>query len=531
MTCKLLFHILRISNDFSLNIDNIVDISLTAHLQSLLSQDSFQFPGNLGGLLDHAVERNPIRDGIAVPGQVLTFGQYYDSVCRMVHGLKKIGLARNDRVLFISQNSLNYTFISLAVLRIGAILVPLNPRIQHYELAHVLSETHPKYIICERSSIVTALTAYELIHESQLPHFITIDEKAPSTIFISELDLTTAAPYYETMNPDDTAMVVYTAAMNGYPLGAKLTHASLFYDTAFVAREIFKKDESEHEVVSSILPLFHSYGFTVGFLAPLAGSVTCVVLNTSLGARKIVDILEAYQATQIFSVPAIYFSIMKPLSANPHLRSRLRNLTSGGIAMPIELLERYKNQLGLSISEGYGLTEASPVVTWNGIDRPPKFGTVGYPLACCQVKVVDDSGKMLLPGHDGEVLVKGLNMFSGYLNQVEYTQNAFVDGWFKTGDLGHLDEENYLTITGIKKDMINIFGLKVYPKEVERIMLYHPDIKSARIWCEWDEKYGNIVACEVSFHPGCSLGIGDLQNWCRLNLSPYKIPRRIRISH
>lgn len=239
--------------------------------------------------------------------------------------------------------------------------------------------------------------------------------------------------------------------------------------------------------------------------------------------------METYQATHIFSVPAIFFSIMKSLSEKPNLCSRLNNLTSGGIGIPMKLLERYQTQLGVTISEGYGLTEASPVVTWNGSNRPPKFGTVGYPLACCQVKVVDDAGNELPPGHEGEVMVRGLNLFSGYLNQPEYTQNAFIDDWFKTGDLGHLDSEHYLTLTGLKKDMINILGLKVYSKEVERILLYHPDIRSARIWEEWDEKFGNIVAGEVSLKPGRAMSPRDLQNWCRDNISPYKIPRRITI--
>ena len=197
--------------------------------------------------------------------------------------------------------------------------------------------------------------------------------------------------------------------------------------------------------------------------------------------------------------------------------------------MPIELLERYKEQLGLTISEGYGLTEASPVVTWNRIERPPKFGTVGYPLACCEVKVVNDRGEQVPAGHEGEVLVRGLNLFSGYLDREECTGEPFLNGWFETGDLGFLDKENYLSLTGLKKDMINVFGLKVYPGEVERILLNHPAIESARIWGEWDERYGIIVACEVSVKPGRSMSSNDFMKWCRHSISPYKIPRKVTI--
>jgi len=128
------------------------------------------------------------------------------------------------------------------------------------------------------------------------------------------------------------------------------------------------------------------------------------------------------------------------------------------------------------------------------------------------------------------VLVRGLNLFSGYLNQPEYTRNAFIEDWFKTGDLGHVDHEGYLTITGLKKDMINILGLKVYPKEVERILRYHPAIREVRIWGEWDEKFGYIVAGEIFLEPGHAMSTKDFQNWCRDNLSPYKIPRKIKIN-
>jgi long-chain acyl-CoA synthetase len=508
----------------------ILDIALQEDFELVLQKDSFQFPGNLGALLDHFADLYPNRNGIVVPGEVLSFQEYRDRVCRMVHGLQKIGLQRNDRLLLISPNTLNYALIALAVLRLGAVLVPANPRIGHYELAHFLSETGPTVVMCESGAIPSLYKAYDYIQEASTPHVITLDEKAPSTTFVGELDLSVPSSTWEVMEPNDNAMIVYTGSADGYGLGAELTHACLFYDAVSFAGEAFKDDDSKYEVVTCILPLFHTYGFTTGLLTPLAGGVTCLLLNTSLGARMMVSFMEAYQATQIFSVPAIYFSIMKPLSDKPELCSRFNNLTSGGIAIPMKLLQGYQKQLGLNISEGYGLTETSPVATWSRANRPPKFGTVGYPLACCQVKVADDSGKDVPLGQEGEVLVRGLNLFSGYLNQPEHTRNAFLGDWFKTGDVGHIDHENYLTITGLKKDMINILGLKVYPKEVERILGYHPAIREARIWGEWDEKFGYIVAGELFLEPGHAMSTKDLQIWCRGNLSPYKIPRKIQIN-
>ena len=507
-----------------------MDIALQDDFELVLRKDEFQFPGNLGALLDQSTDLYSNRNGIVVPNEVLSFEEYRDRVCRMAHGLQRIGLQRNDRLLLISPNTLNYALIALAVFRLGAVLVPANPRVGHYELAHFLSETGPTVVMCESSAIPSLSRAYELIKETPAPYIITLDEKLPSTTFIGELDFSVPSSTWEVMEPHDTAMIVYTAAMDGYGLGAELTHGSLFYDAMAVADEAFRKNEAKYEVVASVLPLFHTYGFTTGFLGPLAGGETCLLLNTAMGARRIVGIMEAYGATQVFTVPAIYFSIMKPLSENSELCSQINNLTSGGIAVPMKLLESYRGLLGLNISEGYGLTETSPVVTWNRADGPPKFGTVGYPLACSQVKVVDDTGKDLPSGQEGEVLVKGLNLFSRYLNQPEYTKNAFLNGWLKTGDVGHLDEDNYVTLTGLKKDMINNLGLKVYPKEVERILGYHPAIRETRIWGEWDEKFGYVVAGEVFLEPGHAMSAKDLQIWCRDNLSPYKIPRKIKIN-
>ncbi len=487
------------------------------------------FPGNLGGLLDDCKERHPERNGIGTPMQMFTFAEYHDRVCRLAHGLRAFGLQQNDRVVLSSLDPAGYAAISLAVFRIGAVLVPVNPRMGPYELAHIISETRPSLVICNRMKMPTFLNAFDLIPGLTPPDLMTIDEKAPSTPFIEELDASEALLHCEKMVPDETAMIVYTAAMDGYPLGAKLTHGSLFYDSVAFARKSFRENGADSEIVFSLLPLFHSYGFTNGFLVALTGGVTCLLLGTSMRGRTVVGLMENYRPTQIISVPAIFYALVKPLSERPDSCSSLRNLTSGGIKISKRLLNVYKERFGLIISEGYGLTEASPVVTWNGLDRPPKFGTVGPPLSCCQVKIVDDKGQKLSPGEVGEVLIRGSNLFSGYLNRPEHTREAFMDGWFRTGDLGRVDDEDYLTLTGLKKDMINVFGLKAYPKEIERLLGNHPDVASARIWGEWHQRYGDIVAGEIFLKPGRITTERAFFDWCRHHISPYKIPRKIRI--
>jgi len=487
------------------------------------------FPGNLSNLLDRCGDSFPEKAGIETPDTALTFGQYQDRVCRLAQGLRKAGLERHDRVLLSSVSPLGYGVVSLAVFRLGAVLVPVNPRMGPYELAHILSETRPRLAVCNANAVPNPLQAVERIGDGPMPGFVTIDERAPSALFLEDLALAEPLHHSEDMAPDETAMIVYTAAMDGYPLGAQLTHGSLFSDSAAFASQSFRESDSDSEVLFSLLPLFHTYGFTNGFLVPLTAGVTCVLLGTSVRGRAVVDLIARYQATQVISVPAIFHALLKPLFERPDCCSRIRNLTSGGIGISGKLLKVYEEKLGLVISEGYGLTEASPVVTWNGLERPPKYGSVGPPLSCCQVKVVDDQGRELPRGKEGEVLVKGSNLFSGYLNRPDYTRNAFADGWFKTGDLGFLDAENFVTLTGLKKDMINVFGLKVYPKEVERLLQHHPDIASAAICGEWHQRDGEIVAGDIYLKPGSTLNEKAFFDWCRRHISPYKIPRSIRI--
>jgi long-chain acyl-CoA synthetase len=499
-----------------------------ANIESFIKRVSMEYFGNVGGLLDRAYELHADRDGIGISGQLYSFREYHDRVCRMVHGLRKIGIERGSRIIFASSNNLHYAFISLAVFRIGAVLVPVNQRIRHHELAHILKDTKSRFMICERSCMERAVKACEDYEDITPPIFVTLDERAPSTVFIDEIDISIPDTHCEALPPDTTALIIYTAGTSGYVLGAELTHGSIFYDAISFADASIKEEEKNDDAIASALPLFHSYGFTNGLLVPLAGCVTCHLLETSIRRAKIASLLEEFDVKQIISVPALFLSLLKPLAERPGLCSRLKNLTSGGIQIPEELLLAYRKKLGLDIREGYGLTETSPVVTWNAINRPAKFGTVGYPLSCCEVKIVDDNGLDLPVGQEGEVWIRGLNVFSGYLNNPEQTKKAFSDDWFKTGDLGRLDDDQYLTITGLKKDMLNILGLKVYPKEVERILSFHPGIESVRIWGDWDPRHGNIVAGEISLN-GHPLNEKDVYEWCKENISPYKIPRKIKI--
>jgi long-chain acyl-CoA synthetase len=495
-----------------------------------LRTGSIPYPGNLSLLLDRAADLFPDRDGIGFGDTVLSFREYHDRVCRLTRGLVDLRIERGDRVLLLSHNSLGFALIAHAVLRAGAVLVPVNPGIRPNELAHIVTETLPRCAFAEARSLPRFFKTYKLIPTHLIPTLVTIEKDVPLTVNLSEIDHAEPCRTCEPMQESDLAMILYTAAMEGYALGAQLTHGSIFHDAVCCADACFGMSATAGEVALCLLPLYHAHGFTSGFLVPLAGCVSTYPIDAFRETGEIIDLMERRKVTQMASVPAVYEGLLRPLGDHADICSRVRNLTTGGAKASVELIKQYKDRLGVDLFEGYGLTEASPVVTWNPSDRPPRAGTAGIPLPCCQVKIVDEHGGRLPPGAEGEVLVRGLNVFSGYYLRPEKTAKVLdSNGWFRTGDLGVLDEDNYLTWTGLRKDMINIFGLKVYPRELERLLLQHPEVERVRVYAEEHDRYGAIVCCELLPKPGKTVTERLFRKWCRQTVSSYKIPRKITL--
>ncbi|MBK1700629.1 class I adenylate-forming enzyme family protein [Thiococcus pfennigii] len=495
-----------------------------------LKAGSIPYQGNLSLLLDRAMERFPDREAIGFADEVLSFRAFHERVCRLTQGLLDLGLGRGDRVLLMAHNCLGFAVIAHAVFRVGAVLVPVNPGVRPHELVHMAMETRPRLAFVEARSLPRFFKTYKLVPSVSIPTLVTIEPEIPLTIHLGDIDSARPCEHCARMDEDDLAMIVYTAAGEGYALGAELTHGSIFHDAVWLADACFDLSNTAGEAALCVLPLYHCHGFTSGFLAPLAAAVPTYPIDAFREAHEIIAVIEARDITQIVSVPAVYATLARSLEERPDLCARLKNCITGGAQTPMELIERYRERLGLDLLEGYGLTEASPVVTWNPSDRPPRPGTAGLPLPCCELKIVDDEGVDVGIDREGEILVRGLNLFRGYYNQPEKTARVLSpDGWFRTGDLGILDRDGYLTWKGLKKDMINVFGLKVYPREVERLLGTHPDVEWVRVYAEEHDRYGALVVCDLKPKPGRSITERAFRKWCRQMVSSYKIPRRITV--
>lgn len=491
---------------------------------------SIAYPGNLSLLLDRAAGLYPDRNGIGFGDSVLSFREYHDRACRLTCNLKDLGIDRGDRVLLLSRNSLSFALIAHAVFRLGAVLVPVNPGIRPHELAHIIGETRPRITFAEMRMLPQVDKMRELLPAQSIPKLLTIEEEVSPVVQRSGAGVAKSDTRCEQMDPDDLAMIVYTAAMEGYALGAELTHGSLFHDAVCSADACFDMSDTSHEAALCLLPLYHCHGFTSGFFVPLAGAVPTYPIDPYQKAEEILALMDVHGITMTTSVPTMYATLLRPLADRPDICSRIKTPITGGAKAPVDLIEQYRDKLGVALLEGYGLTEASPVVTWNPTGRPPRIGTTGIPLACSQVKIVDERGAEVPPGIEGEILVRGLNLFKGYYGQPEKTAKVLDDkGWFKTGDLGVLDKDNYLTWRGLKKDMINIYGQKVYPQEVERILLQHPDVERIRVYSVEHDRYGAVVACDLWPKPGKTITERLFRRWSRQMVSSYKIPRRINV--
>jgi len=325
--------------------------------------------------------------------------------------------------------------------------------------------------------------------------------------------------------PSDTAVILYTSGTTGKPKGAELTHLNVTMNVVVSAQHSFDIDSSD--TVLGCLPLFHTFGQTCCMNTAFYVGATVVLLPRFDGAAAL-DLLVKEKCTIFMGVPTMYVGLLdaaKTSDARPQLKVAL----SGGAALPVAVLEKFADVFGSKILEGYGLTETSPVATFNQRGFEPVAGTVGKAIWGVEVEVakaeVDERIELLPVGELGEIVVRGHNVFKGYLNKPEATAAAIVDGWFRTGDLGTKDLEGYVRIVDRKKDMVIRGGYNVYPRDVEEVLMRHPGVAQVAVIGLPDAQYGEEV-CAIVVKDG-DLTEQELIAFSKEHLAAYKYPRRV----
>jgi long-chain acyl-CoA synthetase len=322
--------------------------------------------------------------------------------------------------------------------------------------------------------------------------------------------------------PTDTAVILYTSGTTGKPKGAELTHSNLLLNCKVVVPELLPIGRDD--VALATLPLFHSFGQTCIQNATISARGTFTLLPR-FGPKEAFEIIERDGVTIFAGVPTMYFALLHHEGAEQYDMSSIRYCMAGGAAMPVDVMRAFEEKYPVQILEGYGLSETSPVASFNMLDRPRKPGSVGYPVWGVEMSIRDDADDEVPDGERGEICIRGHNNMKGYLKRPEATAEALANGWFHSGDIGIRDADGSYTIVDRKKDMILRGGFNVYPREVEEVLFAHEDIAEAAVIGVPDESHGEEVKAVIALHPGRTLDADGVIAYCKENLAAYKYPR------
>ncbi|MGO0307803.1 long-chain-fatty-acid--CoA ligase [Endozoicomonas acroporae] len=493
---------------------------------------------NLADFLFRSAAVYPDKTAIVAGERRISYQVLKDTAATIGQGLQQTGIRPGDRVAVSCPNIPQFMMVYYGILSAGAVVVPLNILLKPKEIAYHLTDSQAVAYLCFQGSDELPLGQFGLEacqRVSSCEHFFVItadlnqDEwRGESTLSALLSGGSMADP--QDRAPEDTAAILYTSGTTGRPKGAELTHYNLSMNALICSALLMTGVNDSHLVV---LPLFHSFAQTAHMLHAVASAST-MVLMVRFEALTTLKLLAQEQISYFAGVPTMYIALngaQAELSAGERqaITDTLRLCVSGGGPMPVDVLQAFEGNFNVTLLEGYGLSETSPVVCFNTLDQARIPGSIGRPIPGVALKVVDDEGNDLPFGQDGELVIRGHNVMKGYFNKPEQTAAVLQDGWFRTGDIARRDEAGNYYIVDRKKDLIIRGGFNVYPREVEEVLLAHPDIMQAAVIGVPDDYYvEEIMACLI-LHEGCELSPELVKTWARQQLGDYKYPRYVRI--
>jgi len=480
----------------------------------------------IASILAESAVRHADRTAVVLGDLRLTYAQLWGHTKQYAQVLRDNGVGPGDKVALLLPNTPHFPLSYFGTLALGAVAVPVHALLKAEEIQYVLEDSGAKVLVCAAPLLGEGAKGAELagipvlgVMDGGDASIERIDNKAFEVQPIEAI-----VP----REPDDTAVILYTSGTTGQPKGAEITHLNVMMNVVASSTTAF--DIGPDDVVLGCLPLFHTFGQTCCMNTAFFVGASVVLLPRFDGAQAL-ELLEKEKCTIFMGVPTMYVGLLEAAKTSD-LRPKLKSAMSGGAALPVPVLERFHEVFGTQVLEGYGLTETSPVATFNQVSFEPKPGTVGKAIWGVEVEVakaeVDESIELLPTGELGEIVVRGHNVFKGYLNKPEATRAAIVDGWFRTGDLGTKDEDGYVSIVDRKKDMVIRGGYNVYPREVEEALLRHPAVGQVAVFALPDPQYGEEVSAAIVKDPaGGEVTEDEIRAWSKEKLANYKYPRRI----
>lgn len=485
---------------------------------------------NLVSLFEDTVSKFPQAEAVVFEETRLTYQNLNEEINRLGHALIKLGLKRGEKVVLMAPNDHHFVIAYYAILKAGGIVVPVNILFHGEELKYILDHSEASMAIifnhyeARLAEIKASLPYLKTIISFGEPHKVAfcwdslIADSSSKNIGLEPEDEEVAAS-------SEVAAIIYTSGTTGRPKGAMLTHFNLTSNLRSIRQAL---GSTKTEIMLCLLPLFHAFGATVSMLLPLSSGFKVVIMSR-FHPHQVLTHIAQERVTFFAGVPPMYAM----LSQAEHLEgldlSSWRLAISGGAALPLEIMRRFEERFSIPIYEGDGPTECSPVTSINPIGGIRKPGSIGVPIPEVEMRIMDDKNNFLPPGEIGEIVVKGPNVMKGYFRDPAATAEAIVDGWLHTGDVGKMDEEGYFYILDRKKDMVNVGGFNVYPREVEEVIYTNPKIAEVAVVAIPDRKgwRGEIPKAFVVLNEGMEMTDHELIQYCHKRLASFKVPRQV----
>jgi len=496
---------------------------------------------NLSMLLEDSARTFPHRDAVVLGDRRVTFAELNAQANQVANLLVSRGIQPGDRVALSCPNVPWFPAVYNGILKAGGVVVPLNILLRANEVRHPLENSGARMYICYEGSAELpmgqiGLEAFNDVSTCETLFLIpSVGDGMTSSSDVENLEQAVAGQSTEFESvataPDDTAVILYSSGTTGRPKGAEVTHCNMVLN-ALAANRLCKSTPEQPDRVLVTLPLFHSFGQTMLQNAGFATGSTLVLLPR-FEPTQVLELMAKEEITFFSGVPTMYWSLLNAVTDEVDVEKIARNLrlaNSGGSAMPVDVMSRFEKRFGVRVIEGYGLSETSPAVLSTPPDAEMKPGSIGLPFWGIEVRLIDNDWNTIEgPDAVGEIAVRGHNVMKGYFGNPEATAEVMKDSWLRTGDLARRDEDGWYFIVDRAKDMIIRGGYNVYPREIEEILLTHPEVSLAAVIGVPHEVHGEEIKAFVILNEGSTLTVDELKAWSESQMAAYKYPRLFEI--
>jgi long-chain acyl-CoA synthetase len=479
-------------------------------------------PANVSDLVRDAGQRDGDKVAFRYGTESLTWADVESRVAAVAAGLTGLGLARGDRVALQLGNTPDFPVVYFGALRAGLVAVPVNTGYTRAELVHCLGDSGASVLVTARSGAQTALSVAEELADLRAVVVAGVEQAPAGATSLDALLQSAAGTTDSVAGGEDLAVVIYTSGTSGRPKGAMLTHRALLANLDQCA-QIDPPVTASDDVVLLVLPLFHIYGLNAA-LGAVAKHGATGSLSERFDPVETLEQIRRHGVTNVIGAPPMYVAwSMLPDVGDAFASVRLA--VSGAAPLPSDVLHRFLDVTGHHIFEGYGLTETAPVLTTTLMSEVAKPGSIGRAVPGIELRLLDEQGQPVEDGDPGEICVRGANVFSGYWPDGEGGPDR--DGWFATGDVAYVDDDGDLHLVDRRRELILVSGFNVYPREVEDVLVEHPDIEEAAVIGIAHPYTGEAVKALVVLRPGARLSADDVIAFCGLSLARFKCPTAV----